>query len=123
MDLSGRCEFIPIDFFVSVPSDCDRYLLKSVLHDWDNGDCLRILSNIRSAMPSGARLMVVERMLAARTLDDPSAVWLDLHMLCVTGGCERTLEEYRNLLGQAGFVLARAVPTELGFWVMEAMAK
>lgn len=122
LELEGRCEFVPTDFFVSVPRECDAYLLKSVLHDWDDQDCVRILERIRDAMPPGARLLVIERLLPRLALDEPSVIWLDLHMLAVTGGRERTLEEYRALLHQSGFGVVRTRTTSIGFSVMEAIA-
>jgi hypothetical protein len=121
-NLVERCEFAPADFFVSVPADCDRYLLKSVLHDWNDQDCLRILNRIREAMPVGARLLVIERLLPARAIDDPSTIWLDLHMLCVTGGRERSLAEFQGLLERSGLVLLRTNATTLPFFVLEAVA-
>ena len=122
LDLEDRCEFAPTDFFASVPTGCDAYLLKSVLHDWEDQDCVRILGRIRDAMPAGARLLVVERLLPRRALDEPSVIWLDLHMLAVTGGRERSLAEYRALLHQSGLGLLRTVATSIGFSVMEAVA-
>jgi hypothetical protein len=74
-------------------------------------------------MGPGSRLLVIERLLGARATDEPSTVWLDLHMLCVTGGQERSIEDYRNLLEQSGFVLMRSIPATCGFAVMEATVK
>jgi hypothetical protein len=120
--LLERCELAPTDFFVSAPANCDRYLLKSVLHDWDDEDCVRILQRIREAMPGGARLLVIERLLSAQAIDDPSTTWLDLHMLCVTGGRERSQADYKMLLDRSGFVLLRTIGTTLPFSLLEAVS-
>ncbi len=81
-----RCETRAVDFFESVPAGFDLYLLKSVLHDWDDAASVAILRNIRAALADDARLLIIERVLPESALDDPETVWLDLLMLCVTGG-------------------------------------
>lgn len=118
--LSGRCETRGIDFFEAVPAGCDLYLLKSVLHDWNDDDCVRILRSIRQALSATARLLVIERLVPDLPHDDPETIWLDLHMLCVTGGRERTREEYRDLLDAAGLLLRRVVVTNGPFRVLES---
>ena len=120
LGLADRCETRGIDFFEEVPGDGDLYLLKSVLHDWDDGDCRRILRSVRKAMPQESRLLVIERLLPETPGEDPETVWLDLHMLCVTGGRERTLAEYRDLLAQSGLSLCRVIETGGPFRLLEA---
>jgi hypothetical protein len=118
--LAERCDTRGIDFFEAVPTGCDLYLLKSVLHDWSDDDCVRILRSIRQALSATARLLVIERLVPDVPQHDPETVWLDLHMLCVTGGRERTREEYRGLLAAAGLSLRRVVETNGPFRVLEA---
>jgi hypothetical protein len=108
-----RCEVVAGDFFESVPPDADVYLLSWILHDWDDGKATRILRNCREARAH--TLLIVESLLPliARELDstgenamfDPFA--LDLQMLLLTGGRERTEEEYRGLLRESGYALSR----------------
>jgi hypothetical protein len=119
--LLDRCDLVPTDFFTAVPQRCDAYLLKSVLHDWGDEDCERILGALHRCMPSGSRLHVVERMVPRLAVEDPETTWVDLHMMSVTGGRERTLEEYEILFDRAGLALETCLPTDSPFAVMTAM--
>jgi hypothetical protein len=102
---------VPGDFFASVPAGGDAYLLSRVLHDWNDEDAGRILANCRTAMPPGARLLVVEAILPERAGDAPEVIRMDLHMLILLGAQERTEAEFRRLLGDAGFTVQRVVRT------------
>jgi hypothetical protein len=116
-NLAGRCRFVAGDFFKNVPIAADAYLLKSVLHDWDDEACVSILRSCREAMRPDSRVLIVERPLSM----DPEVVMSDLTMLAmVPGGRERTEAEYRRLLEQAGLQLTRVVPTHGGVNVFEA---
>jgi hypothetical protein len=108
------------DFFAAVPEGADAYLLSRVLHDWDDAEALRILGTCRRAMPDGATLVLVEAVLPRRAADDPRAVRMDLHMLTLLHGRERTEAEFAQLLGAAGFRLVRTLPTAAGVHVLEA---
>jgi hypothetical protein len=108
------------DFFAAVPAGADAYLLSRVLHDWDDADALRILGTCRRAMPDDATLVLVEAVLPRRAADDPRAVRMDLHMLTLLHGRERTEAEFADLLGTAGFRLLGTVPTPAGVCVLEA---
>lgn len=106
--VSGRCERVTGNFFDTVPPGADAYLLKSILHDWDDARCLIILARCAQAMPPHARLMVVERVMPqhlAVCARDQGIARADLNMLVGTGGQERTLEQYGALLVQAGLCL------------------
>jgi SAM-dependent methyltransferase len=108
--LAERCEVVAGDFFESVPSGGDAYLLSHIVHDWDDERAVAILGNCRRAMADDARLLVLEMVVP----DGPEPHFsklLDLEMLVQLGGRERTLAEYRGLLGAAGFELAEVVPT------------
>jgi DNA-binding MarR family transcriptional regulator len=118
-NLQDRCEFVPTDFFVSVRHGCDTYLLKSVLHDWEDEDCVKILNTIRQSMSSSSRLLLIERLLPLRAADAPDTIWLDLHMLCITGGRERSAEEYERLLGRANLRLHRVMKPDSPFSILE----
>lgn len=122
--LAERCQVVAGDAFASVPAGGDAYLLKWVLHDWNDELCLAILRNCRAAMGEHARLLVVERVLPRRaqpTLDTTNKFLSDLNMLLLSGGCERTEEEYRALLGAAGLSLERIVPTATPHAIIEAV--
>ena len=108
--LVHRCEFVPGDFFEAVPGGADTYLLKSVLHDWDDRRAAMILAACGRAIPPDGRLLVVERIVPDRLGTGPEDQALacgDLHMLVQLGGRERTRPELTALLEQAGFDLAR----------------
>jgi AraC-like DNA-binding protein len=121
--LAERIELIAGDVFAEIPIKADLYLLKGVLQEWDDGDALAILRNVRDAMPDGARLVVIERLMPERASDDPAAVMLDLHMMVITGGKARSLAEFEALLAAAGLTLAKTTPTTSGLTVIEAASK
>jgi hypothetical protein len=108
--VSGRCAVVAGDFFAAVPGDGDAYLLKAILHDWDDPDAARILAVVRAAMPATAPLLVVERILAPPNQGAEGRL-SDLNMLVNTGGRERTAPEFAELLRAGGFALDRVVPT------------
>jgi len=117
-----RMEIVPGDMFDFVPPGGDACILKLIIHDWEESSALRILGNCRKAMNRGARLLLVEGVIPPRNV--PSFVKeVDLEMLLMTGGRERTAEEFRNLLGGAGFRLKRVLPTRLALNVIEAVAE
>src|SRR3954463_14562075 len=117
--LQDRCELIAGDFFKEVPSGGDAYVLKWVLHDWSDAQAIAILKNCRRAMPPHGRLLVIEAPLTPR--NEPSLHKLmDINMLVMTGGRERTEAEYRSLLEAAGFALTRVTVTPLELAVLEA---
>ena len=120
---ADRVEFVGGDFFAQVPSGGDLYLLKSVLHDWDDKSALQILRNIRRASVPGVTLAVIEGLLPSRPAPSPVHM-ANLMMLVAHGGRERTLEAYANLLAEAGFRLERAIPAPSGpfpWTVLEAV--
>ena len=100
--VSTRCEVVGGDFFDSVPDGGDLYVLKWIVHDWDDERSLAILRNCRRAVADGGRLLLVEAVL---TEGDGSAFgpFADLNMMVMTGGKERTGDEFRALLASAGF--------------------
>lgn len=92
------------DFFAGVPSGADVYVLSQVLHDWDDDRASAILRRCHEAMPAAGRLLILEQVLPEAAEPDP-AVLLDLHMLVLLGGRERTEQDWRELLGRGGFTL------------------
>jgi SAM-dependent methyltransferase len=117
--VSDRCRIEGGDFFDSVPSSGDAYLLRHVIHDWEDGEAIAILKNCRDAMQPGGRVLVVETVIPAG--NEPCfGKWLDLMML-VVGGRERTREQYGDLFSAAGLRLTRVVPTAHEVSVIEGV--
>jgi hypothetical protein len=120
--VASRARLVPGDFFAEVPPDHAAYLLKTVLHDWDDPRSLQILRRVRAACRPGARLLVVEQRQDPLELG-PTAV-ADLQMLVVCdGGRERSQAEFRSLFDAAGFRFLRAWPTGSLLWVFEGQAR
>ncbi|TDD29781.1 methyltransferase [Kribbella turkmenica] len=121
--VADRCHLQPGDFFDAVPADADAYLLKQILHDWDDDAAVQILTSCRTAMASDARLLILERMLSEVVgREDTPTLLIDMHMLVVTGGRERTEAEFRHLLGRAGLTMtevSKALPP-YGYHLIEA---
>ena len=116
-----RCEVRGGDFFEAVPPGGDIYLLKAILIDWKDADALRILRSCRAAITPEGKLLVIEMVLPNDNQLSPAQL-LDLNMLVMTGGKERTADEYGALMEQAGFCLNRIIPTGSPFQVLEAVA-
>ena len=111
--LAERAEAIAGDFFRAVPQGADAYILKSVIHDWDDDESVIILTNCRKAIAGGGRLLLVERVMPERMESSPihqRMAMLDMNMLALPGGRERTEAEYRALFQAARFALERILP-------------
>lgn len=118
LGLSERCRIVGGDFFTSVPA-ADAYVMRHIVHDWDDKEAVTILRNCRDAMNPEGRILVVETVIPP--LNEPCfGKWLDLMMLIV-GGRERTQEQYRRLFQQAGLMLSRIVPTAHEVSVIEGV--
>lgn len=118
--LSGRASVHGGSFFDSIPAGGDAYLLRHIIHDWDDAQSLTILKCARQAMASTAKLLIIETVIPPG--NEPCfAKLLDITMLVVPGGLERTAEQYTALLSAAGFQLSRIVPTSGGVDVIEAV--
>jgi O-methyltransferase domain len=121
--VASRCEVVPGDFFQTVPAGADTYVLKLVLHDWDDACAARILHNVRDAIISDGHLIIIETVMPPGN-EYHHAKFLDMNMLVLSeGGRERTEEEYRILLDEAGFTLSRVVPTASPMSLVEAIPK
>ena len=108
------------DFFQTVPTGGDAYILSHIMHDWSDERCLAILGHCRKAMKPNGRLLIVEMVLPPGDAPHPGKI-LDMVMLVLTGGQERTEAEYAHLLDKAGFRLNRVVATPSPVAVMEAV--
>jgi hypothetical protein len=118
--LAARATCVAGDFFDALPSGGDVYLLKSVLHNWDDAAALRILCTCRHAMAQQARLLVVERVIPSGNTPAEAKLF-DINMLVVAGGQERTGREYDALFQAAGFNLTRIIPTRSPLSLIEAV--
>jgi hypothetical protein len=119
--VADRCKLIAGNFFESVPAGCDAYIMKSIIHDWDDEQALAILKNCRKAMTrKNSKLLLVEVVIPAAN-EASMGKLIDLEMLVMAGGRERTEAEYRTLLGAAGFELTKIIPTESPVSLVEAM--
>lgn len=120
--VSDRCEVVAGDFFQAVPRNGDIYILSWVIHDWDDERSITILKNCRRAMADTARLLLIEQVIPPG--DGASFAKLyDLHMLVLSGGRERTENEYRALLAAADLDLVRVIPTDVPRSVIEALPR
>jgi hypothetical protein len=106
-----RCSFVGGDFFESVPPGRDLYVLKHILHDWDDERALGILRSIESAMPRGGRLLIAEQGIAPPGIPNPGKL-LDVVMLSLLeSGRERSAEDFASLMSQTGLAFERTIPT------------
>ncbi len=117
-DVSDRVELASGDFFESVPKDADAYMMKHIIHDWDDENSIKILQNIRSAMNDNGKVLIIEMVVPEGNEPSPSKA-LDILMLVMEGGKERTKDEYRKLLEASGFRLTRIIPTKSPYSVIE----
>lgn len=116
---AGRCECVGGDIFEALPRGADVYVLSWILHDWDDERALRILAHVRSAMTTpGARLLIVEMVLPDDVVAHPAFV-LDVNMLALTGGQERSESDYRTLAATSGLHVDRVLDTGGPFSILE----
>ena len=121
--IADRCELVSGDFLDSLPTGADVYLLKNIIHDWDDERALRILRNCCVAMPDGSRLLLVEHVLpdSLEPLASHRAIVnTDLAMMLGPGGLERNEDAFRELLERSGFALVGVKPIGLGYSILEA---
>ncbi|WP_410598316.1 methyltransferase [Amycolatopsis sp. lyj-90] len=122
--LADRTSVLAGDFFAEVPDGSDVYLLKSIIHDWDDDRCATILRHCRAVMPPDGRLLLVEPVLpeVVRPGTPPGLYLSDLNMLVNVGGRERTRTDFENLCYRANLEATDARPLgDTGFWLIEAI--
>lgn len=125
LDAAGvrdRCETASGDFFESVPAGGDAYVMKWIIHDWDDAKSTAILENIRKAMNENGKLLLIETVVPEGNYPDLSK-FLDLNMMVMTGGRERTEAEFNSLLAASGFKLRRVIRTASPVYVIEAVRR
>jgi hypothetical protein len=118
-EFADRIELVAGSFLESVPEG-DLYLLKSIVHDWPDEDCVRILRNVHRAAHEKSRVLVIEMIVPDKPQGSPVA-FMDLNMLVMLGGRERSAEEFASLLAAGGFRVERVIPTAGLFSVIEAV--
>ena len=116
---ADRCSLVSGDFFEVVPEG-DAYLLKFILHDWDLDGVFTILRNVHRSIQLGGRLLIVESVVPSGN-EPHFSKGMDMHMLIMTGGRERTAAEYRSLLTMCGFRVTRVLPTDSPVSIIEAV--
>jgi SAM-dependent methyltransferase len=124
--LSARCQVAAGDFFQAVPEGADAYLLKHVIHDWNDEQATRILRNCRRVMKPGAKLLIAEGVYPPRidqSLESRGAAANDVNMLVVAGGRQRSEQEFRALYAASGFELTKIVPTPARLALIEGVPR
>ena len=121
IDLVDRCQVLAGDFFASVP-EADCYVLANVLHDWNDARSIQILRNCRQAMFGAGRILIVERLIPENGGDPLPTLLSDINMLVLTGGQERTNEQYGALLAAAGLRLSNVTSVAFPYGVIEGAA-
>lgn len=118
-ELADRCEMVSGDFFKAIPGGGDAYVMKWIIHDWDDQKAITILKNCRTSMQPNSKLILLECVVPEGN-EPHFSKFIDLNMLVMTGGKERTEKEFAELLSAAGFRLLRVIPTELPTSIVES---
>lgn len=105
LGVDNRCHYMSGDMFLNIPS-ADAYIMKMILHDWNDKECIKILSNTQKASPNDGKIFIIEHIIPDSKINHFSKLF-DIHMLCWGTGRERTLEEYTRLLQQSGWKFAK----------------
>lgn len=120
--LEDRCQLIAGSFFEKIPDGADACLMRHIIHDWDDQECRTILQNCHAALPANGRVLLVESVIPPGN-DFYFPKFLDLTMMLIPGGQERTEEEYRGMYEAVGLRLSRIVPTKSDVQVIEGIKK
>ncbi|HEY2843324.1 MAG TPA: methyltransferase [Bryobacteraceae bacterium] len=118
---SDRCTLASGSFFETVPADADAYIMKFIIHDWYDAECIKILSLCRQGIRAGGRLLVVDQVVPERNQPGLSKI-TDLEMLVLPGGMERTAHEFKELFAASGFRLERIISTGAVTSIIEGVA-
>jgi len=118
-----RCSIEAGSFFNFIPKGADAYLMKMILHDWNDDQCLQILNNCSNVMKPGSKLLVIEAVIPESNDPHPGK-FMDINMLAMTGGKERTEKEFDSLFANAGLKLSKVIPTHSPmFSILEVLKK
>jgi hypothetical protein len=119
--LGSRCQVVGGDFFTEVPTDGDLYILSQILHNWRDEECIQILHNCFKAMQPSSKLLILEQIIPSTWQSNLPVIEMDLMMLVILGGRERSAAEYKTLLTTAGFERVAMRPLHrLGIHMIEA---
>ena len=118
--LTSRTTCVGGSFFESVADGADLYMAKNIIHDWDDAKSLTILQAIRKVTPASGKLLLVEVMVGPANIPEPGK-FMDVNMLAMTGGRERTAEDFAALFAASGFKLNRVIPTQSLMHLVEAL--
>ena len=119
--LTGRIEIIEGDFFQEVPGGANLYIMKNIIHDWNDNDSIKILNNINKVMPAGSKLLIIETIIKNDNKYSFGKM-IDILMLIITkDGRERTLDEFRVLFEKSGFAINKIIPTVSPFSLIECV--
>jgi hypothetical protein len=119
---TDKCRYISGNFFESVPATGDLYILKLILHDWNDGKCIQILKNCRKAMQPGNKLLLLEFTINEDFESQFVRIYLDLLMMVMLNGQERSAGDLNTLLDASGFRMTRLIPTRSTINIVEAVA-
>jgi hypothetical protein len=114
--LSDRCDVVDGDFFTEIPSGYDAYIVKSVLHDWDDAKATEILKKCRAAMAENSRLLIVEEIIEPGKVVGNTNRFVDLDLLMHFGGKERTKSDFSEIMRNAGFLMTNIVAVKDSFF-------
>ena len=117
-----RVTLVSGNFFEAVPSGADMYILKQIIHDWEDPECLQILSNCREAMNADGRVLVIDEMITPGKKIPPVIALIDLQLQLLMAGRKRSEAEHRALFETAGLRLTHVWPTDSTYTILEAMA-
>jgi len=121
-EFGGRVKLVSGNFFEVVPSGADIYLLKQIIQDWEDAECIQILSNCREAMHTGGRILVTEEVIIPGKKISPIAALIDLQLQLLSPGGKRSEAEHRSLLEASGLRLTQVWPTASTYSILEAVA-
>lgn len=119
-DIINRCHLAAGSMFKKIPSGFDAYLMKHVLHNWDDDDALKILVNVRKVIPTHGKLLVCETLVDTNRSNNQINHWLDVAMMLVVEGFERTQQEYKTLFEKSGFSLEKVTLADGNLSLLEA---
>jgi len=122
-ELQGRMTLVPGSFFEAIPPGGDVYIIKHVIHDWEDAECVQILSNCRKVMSAGSRLLVVDEIIVPGQKIAQSVALLDLLLRFLLPGRKRTEAEHRVLFDAASLQLLHTYPTESNYVILETVKK
>jgi hypothetical protein len=116
--VADRCDVVVGDFFKSIPAGADAYLVKRILHDWDDAECVAIMKSVRQALPAHGRVLAVDVVITPGNEPSPGKI-IDLLMLAASRGRERTEQDFQEMFAAAGLKVTRILPTPSPLCIIE----